>query len=320
MRDLYTTIQILILVMFFVSNITAQEIIEFSVHELHKREFGSKEKILTKFATDGSDIIPLKVNNQKELSRKVFGYLPDWEYNAGSHQYLQYDLLSHIAAFDFDVSSTGSIGNPLSWPWTDLINEAHAAGTKVILTAVNFDKDQIRNIITDSTVTQTFFTNLKNKIETYSLDGVKIDSEGLYSADRGSVINSFMTDLTEYIHTELPGKEVSFAGPAVNWGGWDLDGLVQSCDYVFIMGYAFWGKGSSTSGPNAPLTGGIGDKYNITRTVTVDYGVPVSKYPEKVILGVPYYGHKWKTVSSAAYSSTLEFLVSSRYKDAQPQL
>lgn len=298
------------------SIIFSQEIHEVSIHKLQKMEFGSSEKFPSKFAVDGLDIIPLQINEAKELSRKVFGYLPDWEYLDGTHQYLQYDLLTHIAAFDFGVSSTGSVGNPAGWPWTDLINTAHSAGTKVILTAVNFDEDDIRKIITDSTTTQTFFTNIKNKIETYNLDGVNIDFEGLYSADRGAVINSFMAALTEYIHTELPGKEVSFAGPAVNWGGWDLDGLVQSCDYVFIMGYAFWGSWSTTSGPNAPLTGG---SRNITTTITGDYGVPVSKYPEKVILGVPYYGHTWKTTSSAAYSSTIDFIGSNRFRTAQPE-
>ncbi|MCK5456243.1 MAG: hypothetical protein KAI45_03885, partial [Melioribacteraceae bacterium] len=243
--------------------------------------------------------------------------MPDWEYNDGTHQYLQYELLTHVAAFDFNVSSTGSVGNPSSWPWNDLINAAHAVGTKVILTAVNFDEDDIRKIITDSVVTQTFFTNVRNKIQTYNLDGVNVDFEGLYNSDKGEVINNFMSALTEYIHSELPGKEVSFAGPAVNWGGyWDLDGLVQSCDYVFIMGYAFWGKWSTTSGPNAPL---VGFTHDITATITDDYGVPVSKYPEKVILGVPYYGHKWTTTSSSAYSSTIDFLESTRFRTAQPE-
>ncbi|MEN8191875.1 MAG: glycosyl hydrolase family 18 protein [Bacteroidota bacterium] len=289
-----------LIVLMLVTSLFSQEMEEMSIHQLHKKEYGAESKLPSKYAVDGSGIIPLKIDKSKELSKKVFGYLPDWEYIDGNHQYLRYDLLTHIAAFDFYVSNTGAVGNPSRWPWTDLINAAHSAGTKVILTAVNFDEDDIRKIITDSTVTQTFFVNVKNKIEAYNLDGVNIDFEGLYTADRGSVINNFMTELTEYIHTELPGKEVSFAGPAVNWGGyWDLDGLVQSCDYVFIMGYAFWGKWSSTSGPNAPLTG---FRHDITSTVTEDYGVPVSKYPKKVILGVPYYGHKWRTISGDAYA------------------
>jgi hypothetical protein len=112
-----------------------------------------------------------------------------------------------------------------------------------------------------------------------------------------------MNELTTYIHTELPGKEVSFAGPAVNWGNhWNLDGLVNSCDHVFIMGYAFWGSKSSTSGPNAPL---VGFSHDITSVITDDYGVPAAKYPQKIILGVPYYGHTWETETANPYSKTM---------------
>ncbi len=280
--------------------LVGQQLKEFSVHKYQREEFKSDENQLSKFALDGSGIIPLQPNKQKELSKIVFGYMPDWEYKKGAHANMHYDLLTHIAAFDFPVSSSGNIKSPSSWPWNDVINAAHTAGTRVIMTAVNFDEDDIRKIITDKTSKQKFFAETKRIIKTYKLDGINVDFEGLYKADRGSVINSFMQELTTFIHAELPGKEVSFAGPAVNWGNrWDLDGLTQSCDYVFIMGYSFWGKWSSTAGPCAPLTGFT---HDITSVVTDDYGVPVSKYPQKIILGVPYYGHEWKTETSSAYS------------------
>ncbi len=317
MKLITVNIALILTILFTSVTLLAQEIQEISIHKLQKEEFGLKEKLPSKFSVDGSGIIPLKTDIKKELSKIIFGYLPDWEYADGAQRYLRYDLLTHIAAFDFGASSTGSISNPSGWPWTDLINDAHTAGTKVIMAVTNFEEDQIRKIITDTNVTRTFFENIKNKIQTYNLDGVNIDFEGLYNADKAAVINNFMLALTEYIHTELPGKEVSFAGPAVNWGGyWNLDGLVQSCDYVFIMGYAFWGKWSTTSGPNAPL---VGFTHDITATVTVDYGVPVAKYPEKVILGVPYYGHTWTTTSSSAYSATIDFISSTRFRTAQPE-
>ncbi len=280
--------------------IVGQQLKEFSVHKSQRKEFKLDEHQLGKFAFDGSGIIPLKINKQKELSKIVFGYMPDWEYKKGAHSNIRYDLLTHIATFDFPVSSSGVIGFPSRWPWTDVINAAHTAGTKVIMTAVNFDEDDIRKIITDETSKQKFFAETKKIIKTYKLDGINVDFEGLYRADKGGVINSFMQELTTFVHAELPGKEVSFAGPAVNWGNrWDLDGLTQSCDYVFIMGYSFWGSWSSTAGPCAPLTG---FSHDITSVVTEDYGVAVSKYPEKIILGVPYYGHEWKTKTGDAYS------------------
>ncbi len=52
------------------SLIFSQEIHEVSIHKLQKMEFGTSEKFPSKFSIDGSDIIPLKVNKAKELSRK----------------------------------------------------------------------------------------------------------------------------------------------------------------------------------------------------------------------------------------------------------
>jgi spore germination protein YaaH len=249
--------------------------------------------------TEPAEIIPLQFDKSAENGKIVFGFLPYWEY-PGALTWLRYDIVTHISAFDFQIDSLGNVTNPSGWPWTNMINTAHQNGVKVIMTAVNFDASQIHWLITNSTAKQNFFTKVKATINQYLLDGVNIDFEGLNTADRGSVINGFMTELTNYIHTELPGKEVSFAGPAVNWSGWNLQGLAASCDYIFIMGYDFYGSWSTTTGPSAPLTGG---GYNISNTVNTQYaGCP----PEKLILGVPYYGCEWvaNTIQPGATVST----------------
>jgi spore germination protein YaaH len=155
-------------------------------------------------------------------------------------------------------------------------------------------------------------------MQTYNLDGVNIDFEGLTTADRGSLINTFMTDLTNFIHTNLPGREVSYAGPIINWGGWDLPGLAKACDYVFIMGYDFYGSWSETSGPSAPLTGGT---YNVTSGLTSSsfgYGGALASYANKLILGVPYFGGTWSTTTNAAYSPKVKYIGSTTYKTAMP--
>lgn len=283
-----------------------------SIHFQQWLEHQTLDKAPSEFDPSGSDIRPLKTETADTLLRKVFGYLPDWLYK-GARDDLQYDLLSHIAAFDFVVSPDGSLGNPAYWPWSDVINAAHDHGVKVILTAVNFDADEIRTLLTNATAKSNFFNNAKNKIRTYALDGINIDFEGLHSDDRGSLLNGFMADLTAYMHSEIPGSEVSFAGPSVNWGGWDLSGLAASCDYIFIMGYSFYGSWSSTSGPCAPLTGG---SYNITNTIETQYADVTANHPEKLILGVPYYGNRWQTKSSSARSEAVSYIGSVSYNAA----
>lgn len=272
---------------------------------IHQIEWEAHRGYLHKLTAKQQDIrpaglIPLQSTESSGLSARVFGFLPDWEY-PGALGNLQYDLLTHIACFDFSVNANGSIANPGGWPWIDLINAAHRKGVKVILTAVNFNADEIHGIISDASIKQAFFKNLKSKMAAYSLDGVNVDFESLRSSDKGKAINGFMGELTQTIHTAFPGSEVSFDGPAVNWNGyWDLKGLSDACDYIFIMGYAFSGSWSDFSASTAPLTGG---SYNITNTVLNQYGAVTFSQPEKLILGVPYYGQKFQTASDAPHAA-----------------
>ena len=295
-----------------------------SIHQIEWENHKNDAKVLRK-QESAKDIISLNKTayERKALSHYVFGYLPYWEYNNNAQDYFQFDLLTHIALFDFSVNSaTGAIGNPPNWPWTALIDTAHANGVKVIMCVVEFDNDNIHTIITNQTVKNNFFEKVKGKIETYKLDGINIDFEGLHFNDRANNINVFMEELTDYVHSNFIDEyiEVSFAAPAVNWGAWNLPGLTAACDYLFIMGYDFWGSWSSTAGPTSPLEGA---NYNITRTLTdvnSGYGTVVNNTPEKLILGVPYYGNKWRTVNQSEGSNALEHIGSKTYAAAKQEL
>jgi len=238
----------------------------------------------------------------------VFGYLPYWE----SAQYLRYDLLTHVACFSVEVNSDGTLGNSHGWPWTAVINAAHSNGVKVILVATLMDGTAIDTLITNPTYTNRFFENIKAKMIQGSADGLNIDFES--SADPWKAhINAFMADLTAYMHAALPGCEVTFAGPAVNWrSAFDLLGLANSCDGIFIMGYAFAGSWSTTTGPNAPLTGG---SINITNTVLTQYAAVTQSNPRKLILGVPYYGGHWTTTSAQPRAAVTAWIGSTRFRD-----
>ena len=312
------TLLILISLLFVANSILAQEPQRIGTHQEQLLKYQSKEKVASKFDVKGTDIIPLQTKSGTGLKKIVFGFMPDWEYSKGAHQNMHYDLLSHVAVFNFLTTSKGVISNPSGWPWTDVINTAHSNGTKVIMAVTNFggDEDPVAvasSLMTNSSYKNAFFNNIKNTINTYKLDGVNIDFEGLTSEWRGSKLNTFMNDLTTYIHTNLPGKEVSFDGPAVNWGGWQLEGLAKSVDLLFIMAYDYNGSWSSNTGPVAPLTCTSGKC--ISTTMNTDYSAAKAKYPEKLVLGVPYYGKQWQASSSSPGASVTKYIGSTFYRD-----
>jgi spore germination protein YaaH len=297
----------------FISFAVAQE--HKTIHQIEYEKHLNVSSLNLAKGNNGS-IIPLKPNKTKSLTKAVFGYYPDWEYLRNSYNNFKYNLLTHIAAFDFTVTNTGSIGVPAGWPWTEVINNAHTNGVKMIMVVVNFNKDDIHKLITNSTSRWVFMNGVKAKIKQYNLDGVNIDFEGLLREDRGSRINSFMQELSDTVHNISSDLEVSFAAPAVNWGGWDLEGLANSCDYLFIMGYDFFGSWSTKTGPTAPLVGGY---YNVTTTITREYKNITNNTPEKLILGVPYFGPHWTTSGDEEGATVLEYQNAVRFRDAQSE-
>jgi spore germination protein YaaH len=300
-----------ILLTFFSVRLTGQQ--HPSIHQIEYEKHKDLPRKPSSFDVSGAGIIPYHERSRGELTATVFGYFPYWKYPEAVSN-MHFDLLSHISVFDFTVQSNGNISTPSAWPWTDLINAAHEAGVKIILTAVNFNGDQIHSLLFDTVIKQNFFNNLKSLIETYDLQGVNIDFENIRQSDRGEVLNGFMADLTAYLHEEIPGTEISIAVLPINWGGWEFAGLAEACDYLFIMGYNFYGPWSQTSGPCAPLTGG---SYNITRTVNTEFAEAAENNADKLILGVPYYGNKWKTNTGNPYSHAYDHISQPTYSLAK---
>ncbi len=276
-----------------------------SVHEYFFNQ--SKKQIGKNSSVQNSFIIPCS-KKEKELSATVFGFLPDWEYVSDSKKYLRLDLLTHVAVFGFVADSSGELTNPMAWPWNDLITAAHENNVKVIMTVISFNGQITHKLLTDENVRNTLFGNIQNIIQSNNLDGVNLDFENVYESDRGELLNSFVSELNNYLDASL---EVSFDSPAWNWGGWDFGGLANACDYLFIMEYDYFGHWSEQSGPTAPLTG---NNANITRSITEQYSAVPSN---KIIMGVPYYGIHWKTENNGEGAPTTNFLDYLTYRNAR---
>ena len=126
----------------------------------------------------------------------------------------------------------------------------------------------------------------------YKLDEVNVDFQRFYVTDSGGLLNSFMAELTSYLHNEIPGCEDSFAGPHYNWGGnWKFAGW-QTPVIIYLLWVMRMPEALANIPVKCPILGGT---QNITNTLTQRYGSVLNCNPKKLILGVPYYGNKWFT-------------------------
>jgi len=254
-----------------------------------------------------------KLGGSKALAKKVYGWHPYW---ASSNAYLSYDYgaLSHIAYFSYETdTATGSYTNIRDWLGTPIIAHAHQRGVKVTLTVTNFGFDQNDKLLSDTVKQQTMINTLISLLQSRSGDGVNFDLESVRSTQRTNLV-SFMRRAATQIKAVLPNAEISMATPAVDWSGsWDFAQLAQICDYLIVMGYDYYWRGSSTAGPVAPLEG---ENYTITRTVDTYLAAGVA--PQKLYLGVPWYGLDWPVASSARKAAATGSASSRTYIVAEP--
>jgi len=243
---------------------------------------------------------PIIPNQPRNLTptREVFGYHPYWM--GTSWQNYNYNLISTIAFFSAEATPTGGLSNLHGWPVTGLINTAHANSVDVVLCVTLFSNSDLVTLLSNATYQQNLIDNLLTQVQAGNADGVNVDFESFPASQKQNMVQ-FITDLTNTFHTEIPGSKVTLATPAVDWNnGWDYNALATISDGLFIMGYNYYYSGSSSTGPNAPLTG---NGYTVSWTVN-DYLNKTNNQVDKLIIGCPYFGYEWPTASSSAGSST----------------
>ncbi len=254
----------------------------------------------------------LKSKAASPLTHKVYGWHPYW---ASASAYLSYDYsaLTHIAYFSYEVdTATGGFTTLRGWNTTPVIDYAHQMGVKVTLTVTNFGAARNTELLSDTVKQRFLLTTIVQQLKARNGDGVNFDFETVPAAQKANMVD-FCRRAVRMIKKELPAAEISLATPAVDWSSaWDYPSLAGICDYLIIMGYNYYWSGSATAGPVAPLTG---ETQNVTRSIDtyLNAGVP----PEKLLLGVPWYGYDWPVVSSERKAATTGTGTSRIYRAAE---
>lgn len=258
-----------------------------------------------------AQIIEPRAGNNCTLNKIVFGWHPYWQ--NGFESNYQWDLLSHLCYFSYDVNYLN--GNALttnSWSTANVVTQALANNVKVSLCVTLFDDHAA--FFGNSSAKQTLITNLINLVQARGAHGVNIDFEAVPSSQSAN-LTAFMLDLCNQFHTAIPNGEVSIALPSVDWSNtFDVQAMSTCVDQFFIMGYDYYYSGSAQAGPTDPLYSMVSTyNYNHSKSITyyLNRGVPANK----LCLGLPYYGREWETESNAVPSNTTgNFAASRTYK------
>ncbi len=249
-------------------------------------------------------VTPLQARPAATLNREVFGFaqagaLAD---PSAGYQSWNFGLLSTVAYFGLHVNaSDGSlVTNDTGWnvwnspPLTDLVNRAHAAGVRVVLTVIYQDAGPgmctaLANA--DRTVSDTVA-----QVSQKGVDGVNIDYEG--SAATCPASNGKLTSFVQKMRAALgPGRHLTvdtYGGSAAPGGDgfFDLPGMAPYVNAFFVMAYELDNSNWSSIGcssyclsPTSPFSGPY--RWNDS-SIADQYSAAVGA--AKTILGLPYYG------------------------------
>ncbi|CAG9568629.1 unnamed protein product [Danaus chrysippus] len=155
------------------------------------------------------------------------------------------------------------------------------------------------NMASNPKLRKNFITSAIRIIQNYGFDGLDIDWE--YPNARDSVhgeadIDNFVQLLKE-LREEFDKNDLilSAAVAAVTnsaASSYDIKGISQYLDFVNLMAYDINNPSDNTTGHNAPLHG---NKNNLQAIdVILEYWIGQGCPPEKLVLGLPFYGHSYE--------------------------
>lgn len=247
------------------------------------------------------------------LRRQVFGFLPYWELS-GATSKLNLDVLSTVAYFSVgaygngDLKKTNADGS-LTTGWagwtsssmTSVINAAHQRGTRVVLTLSVFawTSTQVtvqRTLLGSAAARLNFAQQAAAAVRDRGADGINLDFEPVASGYDDEFVLLLKTVRAE-LNRVKAGYQLTYDTTG-SIGNYPLEASVAAgaADAIFIMGYDYRIAGSNYAGSIDPLSGGA---YDLADTIRA-YTARVS--PSRIILGLPWYGRAWSTVSDSVRS------------------
>jgi chitinase len=194
----------------------------------------------------------VQAGSPPNCSHNSWGFYPSWVGTSYTPT-IPFGKLTHIAHAFMGVNSDGSLNYTNFSYDPNLINLAHAAGVKVVISAGGANSASTYSpMAANAAARANFIANIAAFVSANGYDGVDIDYEFPASASDGTnlilLFQGLRTSMPEPLIISADVNYDSFNG---QW--WNMGVLKNSVDYFNIMIYDMFGSWTSVSGHNAAL-------------------------------------------------------------------
>jgi len=250
---------------------------------------------------------------------KVVGYYAAWQRGAFPAEKIDFNNLTHVAHAFIWPNADGSLATYDNFLYPQLVAKTHQAGKKIYVSIGGWGQsDGFSPMATNATARTKFVENVKNFCRTNGYDGADIDWEYPQSNTDRANLNLLIKELRAAFDAVNPNMILAMAVPISDWSGKWFD-FATSKNYVNWIGgmtYDFHGSWTNHAGHNAPLYAPTNEPEG-----SVDLGIQYLRSrsipPEKIFLGLPFYGKEF-TAKELYGSST--GCTDRRYNEITPLL
>lgn len=272
----------------------------------------SKKPLIFPFSSE----TPRSLQEPPKPTHIVYGFLPYWNIKTA-----QIDpTLTHIAYFSVRLDGTGNLmtrdGKAAelgyhtlqSAAWNQLVEKTQGQQQKLELVVAMMNQDDIETFLRDTTVQQHAIQTITLLEQNYPIQGINIDIEynGTDNATLRQAYTTFISNLRKSLKTHDKNMSLSidvYADSLEKTRIWDIAALNQYVDHIIVMTYDFYRSSSQSSGPVSPLFGSGNGRWTLDVMKSMKKFIDIVP-PEKILLGIPFYGYEWRTVSEDPGSQT----------------
>ncbi len=273
-------------------------------------------------------LIEVITGNSKAVKspKIVYGFFPYW--NIKYADQLNIQSLTHFAYFALDLNPDGTLNKKnqakeLEPGWNRLnsktiqkvLYQSRFLHQKTVLTVTAMDSETIESIVDHQIPSQTAINSILAAYHDFGFDDLNIDFEYLGEPapkTRNNFVN-FISGLKKACLSINPQCSIDvdiFGDTANKYRLWNLEGLNPITDHFIVMAYDYYRKTSTQAGPVAPISGKCNpntssdtsclDQDIVSHLSSIIKIIP----PEKIILGIPFYGYEWQTASKDFLANT----------------
>ncbi len=236
-----------------------------------------------------------------QAQTKVVGYIPSYKNMPAVVDRTDLSKLTHLNLSFLNPNASGALtsgGNPVCMEGasgsdiTYVVNKAHQAGVKVLVSVAGGVLPPCSGnwqTLLQPANRATLVNNLLQFVNTFNLDGVDIDIEGVVLTDIDNAGN--YTPFIQALRNGLPAGKLLTSATASYVGGMVPTSSLQYFDFVNIMSYDAIGPGWGPAGvEHSPYSMAVSD---------INTWKARGLTKQKMVLGVPFYGYGFNGYAAA---------------------